>query len=200
MFNSSVGFEQKYSNKERLFMSASDKEKLLEDESIAKAKQRMVRKERVSQKTPLLFEAQKPVQVEIDGEVKTFKNVIAKHEMETPVIDESVPSLIPLAVTMVECPYWPFKGKNSRAGFRPEFANGVWEHVFDYGMYCVKCFSRHETEWPDECSSCGLTKLQSSQAIQHLENVAFLWYKNREQRRRQQLRRTGLHIPDGVKL
>lgn len=177
MFRTNVKYNQKYTTEERLQALRESVSDDKAQDSMEAAKARRRNKERVSAKHPLLLEAQDKIRVVVDGEDKEFDNIALAHELERVVeVDESVQSLLSLAIRMVEDISWPFKGSGCRAGFRPEFPDGVWEHVFEYGMYCMRCFNRHESEFPDKCTSCGLTSDKREAFTKLLEERKQIWH------------------------
>jgi len=202
MFHSSVGYEQKYSDRERGEHKEAAAEHDIEQANMAAARKRMLDKERVS-KGILSLEAQQPVTLDLgDGETREYNDAVAAHELEIPNIDASVKCLLPLCIRMIEDVFWPFKRKGSRVGVRPVFTEGVWEYVIDYGQYCMRCFNRHETEFPDECEHCGLTSEHRERAMAQMEADQQMYHHRQntinyvvEQETR---RSSGIVLPNGV--
>jgi hypothetical protein len=151
-------------------------------------------RDRVLDLTPRPLEAQEKIVV--DG--VEYDDAAPAFVFDEPEYDENVSYIV---ARMVECTWWPFKPKGSRAGWRPQMGPKAWNAVYD-GYYCLRCRHRHDEQWPEECKHCHLTAEHRSRAFQHLEDVAASAYKhgpNREQRRALQRRsRGGVIIPSNM--
>lgn len=179
----------------------------------AKGRAAAARRDAVGAAPVLLAPSEKVAFGEGEEQV-TADRIVVGYQMEEPEYDERVPTLAPYVIEWVAEDWWPLHrqrdpktGKLSKKGLRPVFPPKAWEALIDSGMYCLRCFRRHEAPNPDVCPGCDMTNEHRENVLRHLEKVGEMMQArrtptgNRAERRAQQRGRRsrgGVYLPGGI--